>query len=219
MSIPTFIPKSSTRIGTLAAAAVFCCATAFGQAPTGQMSTPSASTSPNASVQQNGSQSTVNTAEMQQPTGDPAAAMADKLFLKKAIAGSMAEIQVAKLALTKSSNDQVKQFAQKMIDDHGKLLDASKSVATKDGVEVPSGPSKKDQAIYAKLNALSGADFDKAYVKDMVKDHKSDDNDFKTEESNATMPDVKMLATRGEPIIANHLQMIEQLSKSMNAGM
>jgi hypothetical protein len=52
-----------------------------------------------------------------------------------------------------------------------------------------------------------------------VKDHKSDDNDFKTEAANAQMPDVKMLATRGEPMIASHLQMIEKLSKSMNAGM
>ena len=217
MFMKTVEARGPVRIGILAAAAVFCGASAFGQMQQTSPSTPSESTSPNASVQQQGSQSTVNTSQMQ-PSGDPASTMTDKLFLKNAIQGSMAEIETAKLALTKSSNDQVKQFAQKMIVDHGKLLDVSKIIATKNGVEVPSGPSKKEQANYEKLQALSGADFDKAYVKDMVKDHKSDENEFKTEAASAQMPDVKMLATRGEPMIASHLQMIEQLSKSMNAG-
>ena len=215
MLIQTSTSRNSRTIGVLAASAVFCCASALAQMQGGAQSSPSPAGS---QQQQSGSQMSPDQGQMQ-GSGDPAATMADKLFLKKAIEGSMAEIQTAKLALTKSSNDQVKQFAQKMIDDHGKLLDASKSIAAKNGVDVPSAPGKKEQANYAKLEALSGADFDKAYVKDMVKDHKSDDNDFKTEASNAQMPDVKALATRGEPMIAAHLQMIEQLSKSMNVGM
>ena len=205
------------RSSTFAAVAVLCCATGFAQIKTtGQTSTPSESTSPNASVQQNGSQTTVN-APMEEG-GDPAAAMQDKAFLKKALEGSMAEVQVAQLALTKTSNEQIKQFAQRMITDHTKLLDVTKSVAQQNGVAIPSGPSKKEMASMAKLQGLTGADFDKAYVKDMLKDHKDDDNDFKMEAQNAQIPNVKMLASRGEPVIASHLQMIEQISKSMNGG-
>jgi putative membrane protein len=150
--------------------------------------------------------------------GDPAAAMQDKAFLKKALEGSMAEVQLAQLALTKTSSEQIKQFAQRMITDHTKLLDVTKSVAQQNGVAIPSGPSKKEMASMAKLRGLTGADFDKAYVKDMLKDHKDDDNDFKMEAQNAQIPNVKMLASRGEPVIASHLQMIEQISKSMNGG-
>ena len=45
----------------------------------------------------------------------------DKMFVKKAMQGGMAEVQLGQLTLQKTSNDQVKQFAQRMIDDHTKL--------------------------------------------------------------------------------------------------
>ena len=66
----------------------------------------------------------------------------DKAFVKKALEGSMAEVEMGKLALQKSSDDQVKQFAQRMVDDHSKMVDQLKPVAEQMGVKVPDGPSK-----------------------------------------------------------------------------
>ena len=86
----------------------------------------------------------------------------DKMFVKKALQGGMAEVQLGQLTLQKSNNDQVKQFAQRMIDDHTKLGEQMKPVAQQLGVSDPNGVSKKDKSTMAKLQALSGPAYDEA---------------------------------------------------------
>lgn len=140
----------------------------------------------------------------------------DKVFVEEALKGGMAEVQLGQLALQKSNNVDVKQFAQKMVDDHTKMGDQMKQVAQQIGVKVPDGPSKKDKEMIAKLQALSGDDFDKAYMKDMVKDHKNDLGDFKTEADNGSNPTVKNAASQGSQIINQHLQMAEQINQREN---
>jgi putative membrane protein len=152
-----------------------------------------------------------------QANGQPSAA--DATFVKKALQGGIAEVQLGQLTLQKSSNDQVKQFAQKMIDDHTKLGDQMKPIAQQVGVSVPTEPSKKDKQTMAKLQALSGSAYDQAYIKDMVKDHKQDLSDFQMEASNGQDPAVKDAATQGSHVIAEHLQMVQQLAKDQNVNM
>jgi putative membrane protein len=142
----------------------------------------------------------------------------DKLFVKKALEGGIAEVQLGQLTLQKSNNDQVKQFAQKMIDDHTKLGDQMKPVAQQVGVAVPTEPSKKDKATMAKLQALSGSAYDQAYIKDMVKDHKQDLGEFQMEASSGQDPAVKDAASQGSQVISQHLQMAQQLAKDQNAN-
>jgi putative membrane protein len=149
----------------------------------------------------------------------PQNAAMDKMFVQKAMQGSMAEVQLGQLTLQKSNNEQVKQFAQKMIDDHTKLNEQMKPVAQQLGVKVPDKLSKKDSKNIAKMQSLSGPEYDQAYIKDMVKDHKSDLSDFQTEASNGTDPNVKDAAAQGSKVIAQHLQMVQQLAKDQNITM
>ncbi len=137
----------------------------------------------------------------------------DMVFVKTALEGGMAEIQLGQVALQKSNDANVKQFAQKMVDDHTKMGDQMKLLAQQIGVKVPDGPSKKDKAIIAKLQELNGDEFDKAYMKDMVKDHKTDLNDFKIEATSGSNPVVMNAATQGSQIISQHLQMAEQINQ------
>ncbi len=150
----------------------------------------------------------------QDPTGS--AAMMDKAFVHQALQGGMAQIQLGQLALQKSSNPDVKEFAQKMVDDHTKLGDAMKQLAQQMKVKPPNSPSGKDKSTIAKLNALNGDAFDKAYIQDMVKDHKQDEKDFKQEAENASNPALKSLASQGSQMIDQHLQMIEQIAQKNN---
>jgi putative membrane protein len=138
----------------------------------------------------------------------------DKAFVKKALEGSMAEVQMGQLALQKSSDDQVKQFAQRMVDDHGKMVDQMKPVAEQMGVKVPDSPSKGQMKSMEKMKALSGDDFDKAYIKDMVKDHKKDSSEFKQEAQSTQNPQLKELVTQGSQTIDSHLQQIQQIAQS-----
>src|SRR5205085_6568020 len=98
----------------------------------------------------------------------------DKNFMKEAMEGDMAEIQLAQLAQQKASSDQVKQFAQRMIDDHTKLDAQMKPMAQQFGVDAPTELSVKHKAVQTKLQTLSGDKFDEEYVKAMVSDHRED---------------------------------------------
>ena len=141
----------------------------------------------------------------------------DKAFVKKALEGNMAEIQMGQLALQKSSDDQVKQLAQRMVDDHGKMQDQLKPVAEQMGVKVPDGPSKGQMKKMDKMKSLSGDAFDQAYIKDMVKDHKSDDSDFKQEAQSTQNPQLKQMVMQSDQIIESHLQQIQQIAQAKGA--
>jgi len=147
----------------------------------------------------------------QDPNGP--AAMMDKAFVRQALQGGMAEVQLGQLALQKSSNPDVKQFAQKMVDDHTKLGDALKQVAQQMNLKQPDSLSGKDKSTIAKMNALNGDEFDKAYIKNMLKDHKQDDKEFKQEANNTSNPALKDLVSKGGQMIDQHLQMIEQIAQ------
>ena len=189
-------------------AAILAGGLAIAQMPGGapQQSTPNPGAVPQSAQQ---TPSTMDQ-QAQQPQGSPGA---DKMFVKEALEGGMMEVQAGQLAVQKATRDDVKQFGQKMVDDHTKLGDNMKQVAQQLGVKLPDTPSKKDQAMLAKLQALSGDQFDQAYIKMMVKDHKKDLSDFKLEAQNAVTPSVKDAATQGAGVIQQHLSMIEQISK------
>jgi putative membrane protein len=138
--------------------------------------------------------------------------MEDKQFLHKASEGGVAEVELAKLALQKSSNDGVKAFAQKIIDDHTSLNDSMKPIAESLGVLPAKRMSKTDQAEYDKLNALSKDDFDKAYITCMVKDHRQDLHEFREEAATAEDPALKDASMKGARVIHRHLGMIQKLA-------
>jgi putative membrane protein len=152
--------------------------------------------------------------QMQQQQNTAEGAMQDKAFVRDELEGGMAEVQLGQLAAQKGSSADVKQFGQKMVQDHTQLGSQMKQLAQQMGVREPKGLSKKDEELMAKLQTLSGQQFDDAYIKAMVKDHKRDVEDFKMEAGSAQNPALKQVAQQGGPIIDGHLQMIEQIAKS-----
>ena len=202
------------RMWNLAVAAALCCSPMLAQAPGGggggQMQQPNQSGAGNSPSSMDQQQQMATSGANGMNTG-PAV---DKAFVKKALEGNIGEIEMGKLALQKSSDEQVKQFAQRMVDDHGKMQEQLKPAAEQMGVKVPDGPSKGQMKSMDKMKALSGDAFDQAYIKDMVKDHKSDDSDFKLEAQSTQNPQLKQLVTQSDQTIQSHLQQIEQIAKS-----
>lgn len=143
-------------------------------------------------------------------------AIVDREFVRKAPEGGTAEVQLGQLAQQKSQSEDVKQFGQKMVEDHTQLGDQMKPVAQQMGVKQPKEPSKKDKQLMAKLEAVSGPQFDEAYIQAMVKDHKQDLKEFKSEAQTAQDPNVKQVAQEGPGVISQHLQMIQQIAQSHN---
>ena len=168
-----------------------------------------------------------NTPSQQQPpsatVGTPGAAaptaqnFGDQEFVTKAMEGGMAEVELGKLAADKSQSQDVKQFAQRMVNDHSQMGDKwFKPVAKEIGVSEPKGPSKKDKKLIEKLQGLSGQQFDTEYIQAMVKDHKEDLKEFQNEAQAAQDPNVKQIAEQGTKVVSQHLQMIEQIAQNHN---
>jgi putative membrane protein len=142
----------------------------------------------------------------------------DKAFVKKALEGGEAEVQLGQLAQQKSQSADVKQFGQKMVQDHTQMGEQMKMVAKNLGVTEPKGPSKKDKQLMAKLSSLSGDQFDQEYIKAMVKDHKQDLKDFKDQAQMTQNPNLQKLTQMGANVVAQHLQMIEQIAQAHNVS-
>jgi putative membrane protein len=142
----------------------------------------------------------------------------DKQFVTAALRGGMAEVELGQLASQKGNSDDVKQFGKKMVEDHTKMGDDMKVVAGQVGVKPPSMLSPMDKALELKLKALSGDDFDKAYIEAMVKDHHKDLSDFKKEVASGQSSTVKDAASKGEKVIAEHLKMIRQIAQAHGLG-
>ena len=137
---------------------------------------------------------------------------ADKTFVKNAMEGSLAEVNYAKLALQKSQDKNVRDFATKMIHDHEMLIAEMKPLAKQLGVKVPSGPPLSDHAKYVELKMKSGTDFDRAYVEAMVKDHHDDLQDFQDEQNKTSDADLKAAVQKGETVIRKHTEMIDSIA-------
>ena len=146
------------------------------------------------------------------------AATSDQLFLKEAAAGGLAEVELGQLAAEKSSNPEVKKFAERMVADHGKANDQLKEIAAQKGISLSAEPSAKHKATKERLSKLSGDEFDKAYMSDMLSDHKKDVAAFRKESAEGKDPVLKEFAAKTLPTLEDHLKEAESISPKVSAA-
>ena len=139
----------------------------------------------------------------------------DRKFVTKAAEGGIAEVQLGKLAQQKASNDQVKQFGQRMVSDHGSANEKLKAVAGNKGISLPVQMDSSAKKEYDKLSKLSGAQFDRAYIGAMVSDHKKDASEFRSESRSGSDKDIKSFAASTLPTIEQHLQMAQSAQQTV----
>jgi putative membrane protein len=135
-------------------------------------------------------------------------------FAKKAAVGGMAEVELGRLATQKASSDKVKQFGQRMVLDHSKANDELKRVASTAGIDLPAEIDGKTRATIEKLSKLSGAQFDKAYMADMVQDHEKDVAEFAKAAKHPDSP-VGSFAEKTLPTLRDHLKMARDVEKEV----
>lgn len=156
------------------------------------------------------------THEMKANSGAPMSeALTDQAFVAKAAQAGMAEVELSQLALQKSKDDQVRSFAQQMVQDHEKANTELKSIAQKHGLQVPPKTDSKHQQALEKLQGVSGAQFDAAYSKSMKMDHDKAVALF-TDASKAERlnPDLKTFAAKTLPTLQTHHQLASNLPAS-----
>ncbi len=143
----------------------------------------------------------------------------DRKMLIDLAQANMAEIEASRLAQTKSQSEQVKNFAQQMIDDHTRALGEVQQLAQAKGITLPTELSRTHRAKATRLNALSGEAFDRAYMSQAgVADHKKTHSMLRQAQDRARDPDLKALAARTLPVVDQHLNSANQLHQHTARG-
>lgn len=134
-------------------------------------------------------------------------------FVNKAAQDGMTEVELGKLALSKSDNPDVKQFAQQMVQDHGKANTELAGIAKEQNLEIPRQLDSQHQAIVRKLGSKSGTAFDSAYAENMVTDHSKAITLFQSE-AKSSDPELADFAKTTLPTLQEHKRMADALHAS-----
>jgi putative membrane protein len=144
-------------------------------------------------------------------TEKPSLDRADRKFIEEASRDGLAEVELGKLAAQKAQAPEVKQFAQRMVEDHGKANRELAGVAQAKGVAPAADVDGKHKRMMERMAKLDGAKFDREYMNEMTDEHKKDVKAFREAARDAKDPDLKRFAVNTLPVLEEHLKMAENL--------
>src|SRR5262245_40424130 len=126
---------------------------------------------------------------------------ADMEFAKQAAAAGMAEVEMGKLGVEKATDQAVREFGQRMIDDHMKANDELIKLLEGKQIQIPAELPPDATATKEQMNALSGGDFDRQYMTHMVMDHEKAVDLFTKQAESGQDPDLKQFAEKTLPTL------------------
>lgn len=139
----------------------------------------------------------------------------DQQFVEKAAQGGMAEVELGQLAAEKAEADAVKQFGQRMVQDHSNANQKLMAIAQEKGINPPQALSEEQQNIKEMLSQMSGSQFDKAYMAAMVEDHQKTIDLFQKEAEQGQDPALKQFASETLPTLQEHLEMAQTTQQQL----
>ena len=142
----------------------------------------------------------------------------DRDFVMDAAMGGLLEVELGRWAAQKGTSDAVKQFGQRMVTDHGQANQELMSLASSKGITLPSALDEKHQQEVSKITRMSGAEFDRAYSKLMLKDHEKDVKEFERQSTKGGDPDLNAFAAKTLPTLQEHLQLARTLPGNEGSG-
>jgi putative membrane protein len=155
--------------------------------------------------------SAVDSSSNTQPNNNVAMSDQDAKFAVEAANGGLAEVELGKLAQSKASNAQVKAFGAMMVMDHSKANTELKQIAASKKITLPDSIGADEKKIKTELSGKSGAEFDKAYVSDMVDDHKKDIKAFEDARKQVKYPEMQAFIDKTLPVLHKHLDAIQKI--------
>lgn len=141
----------------------------------------------------------------------------DNDLVIKAAHDNLFEIQAGELAAQKATNAEVKQFAEMMVRDHNQATELIQQVATERNITLPTDMGDQNQAVFTRLSDLSGAEFDRAYMNEMVNSHQKDIALARNQIQNGQDQELKALTTDKLPALEGHLQMAQDLAQRLGS--
>jgi putative membrane protein len=152
--------------------------------------------------------------EMQQSGSQSKLSDADRDFLQKAYQANANEIQLAQMASQRASNNEVKQYAQKLVSDHTKAKNEIQRIAQEKGVDLSTARENTDQN---KFSNLSGPAFDKEFIQEQMNAHQQAIDLHQQEAQNGKDPEIKSFASNQLGTLQQHEAMANNLQSSINS--
>jgi len=143
-------------------------------------------------------------------------AVSDSLFAIVAAESGMSEIAISELGVQRATNSDLKQFSQRMIEDHTRMNQELMEVATRKGLATPRVLEASAQFCAQSLAGLSGEEFDRCYAKAQLVAHMKAVAAFEAESERGQDPDLKALAAKALPRIKEHLTMIKPIAMKLD---
>jgi putative membrane protein len=164
----------------------------------------------------NANKEAANQAPATEAPATPKLSSQDQDFLKAAAKSGYDEIKLGQLALEKSHNKEVRDFAQKLIDEHQKLAGDLAKLASSKGVTLPDSATLASSFSEGRLKMLSGSHFDQGFLSKMVDDHNDAITTFQKEAANGADTDVKDFASTNVQSLKEHLSTAQELANKTN---
>jgi putative membrane protein len=151
-------------------------------------------------------------------TGQTELAQQDLEFAQEAAAGGLKEVTLGELAQEKAKSEQVEQFGQRMVQDHGQANEKLMAIAEQKGIELPQDLPEDAQQKYEELQQLSDAEFDEAYMDEIIKDHEKDVEAFEQQAQSGEDPDLRAFAEETLPTLREHLELAKEVQSQITAA-
>lgn len=145
-------------------------------------------------------------------------AQVDMDFATEAAQGGLKEVRLGELAQQQAKAQAVKDFGQRMVEDHGEANDKLMQIAEQKGIDLPQDLSEDAQQTLEELQQQQGDDFDQAYMDEMVSDHEEDVAAFQDYIENAQDQDLRAFAEETLPTLQEHLEMAKQTQEQLAAA-
>jgi putative membrane protein len=146
---------------------------------------------------------TVQSAAQAQAT--PSLSTTDASFINAIGKGGIAETELGRLAQSHATRAEVRDFGAQMVADHTKAGNELATLAQGKRMTPPADMDLNHKAIYDRLSATSGTEFDRAYMETQVQDHTAVVSAFEDEITNGSDADVKAFAQKYLPVVQHHL--------------
>lgn len=136
-------------------------------------------------------------------------------FIRKAAGDGEMEVEMGRVALSQASSPRVREFAQRMVDDHSRADTELAGLAQARNMSLPSAMDSRHMAKCNDMRSLSGQDFDRKYMSMMVHDHVKAINLFEDQANNGQDSDTREFARRTLPTLHQHLDMAKSICQNM----
>lgn len=138
---------------------------------------------------------------------------ADEKFVKSAVSDGKSEVRLGQLGAGKADDKAVKEIAELMVKDHTAANAELEALAKSKGVELSVANDPKTDKVIASLEKVSGKDFDKAFLKQLEKDHKKDVAAFESASKDAKDGELKAWVDKTLPTLKGHLEHVKTTVK------